>query len=198
MTQPVTNPVAQERDLTSLSILTAGLVVAAVTMTFGVMIAVFLSRSEAEIYWGHIAIPGVLWATTAMLLTSSFTFEAARRALARNQQESASRLLKWTTGLGFAFLLGQLTAWFQVLGSGVILAKNPHSWFIFLFTGLHGLHILLGLGGLVYLLVRTREPVGGPKYQSKTRAITLGVSLFWHYLGFLWVLLFGLLVFWHR
>ena len=36
--------------------------IAAVTMTFGVMIAVFLSRAEAGIYWGHIAIPGVLLA----------------------------------------------------------------------------------------------------------------------------------------
>ncbi len=182
----------------SLALLTAGLVVAAVTMTFGVMIAVFFTRSEAYMYWGHIAIPPVLWITTAVLLASSATFEAARRALGRNDQPSVFRLMKWTTGLGLAFLVGQITAWFQVLRSGVILAKNPHSWFIFLFTGLHGLHIVLGLGGLIYLLVRTREPVSGPKYQSKTRAVAYGVSLYWHYLDFLWLVLFGLLVLWHR
>jgi len=78
----------------------------------------------------------------------------------------------------------------------VILAGNPHSWFIFLFTGLHGLHIAVGLAGLAYLLVRTREPASGPKYQMQTRAVTSGVSVFWHYLDFMWVLLFVLLLCW--
>ena len=172
--------------------------IAAVTMTFGVMITVFISRSMAQIYWGHLAIPSVLWLTTAVLLASSATLEKARHALSRDDQPATFRFMKWTTGLGVAFLLGQVTAWWQVLGSGVVLAKNPHSWFIFLFTGLHGLHILLGLLGLGYLLVRTREPVSGPKYKGMTRAVALGVSLYWHYLDFLWVVLFGLLVLWHR
>ena len=96
------------------------------------------------------------------------------------------------------FLLGQVTAWFQILHSGIVLARNPHSWFIFLFSGLHGLHILVGLSGLVVLLVRTYRPAGGPKYRMKTRVLTNGVSIFWHYLDFLWVLLFVLLLCWKR
>jgi cytochrome c oxidase subunit 3 len=100
--------------------------------------------------------------------------------------------------LGALFLAGQLTAWFQVLHSGVMLARNPHSWFIFLFTGLHGVHIVGGLGALIYLLVRTRRPASGPRYQMYTRVVANGVSIFWHYLDFLWVLLFSLLLTWRR
>jgi len=193
-----TDSISQERDLNSLSVLTVTVVLATVTMTFGAMIAVFLIRSQAPLFWGRISLPRLLWVTTAVLLASSATLERARRDLMRNDQRGFFRLMAWTTALGLIFLVGQITAWLQILHTGVILAKNPHSWFIFLFTGLHALHILVGLAGLVYLLVRTREPASGPKYQMNTRVTANGVSIFWHYLDFLWIVLFTLLLTWRR
>ena len=91
----------------------------------------------------------------------------------------------WATGLGFAFLTGQIAAWVQVLKSGAVLARNPHSWFIFLFTGLHSMHIFLGLGGLVYLLTRTHETATGPKVSNENpRGYMNGISFF----GIIWIL----------
>ena len=188
----------REKEVNSLSILTVIVLLATVTMTFGALIAVFVIRSQSEQFWGHIHIPRILWVTTCLLLASSITFEVARRRLADNEQTSFFRLTAWTTGLGTFFLIGQIIAWLEILRSGIILARNPHSWFIFLFSGLHGLHIVAGLAALVYLLVRTREPAGGPKYQMHTRAFASGVAVFWHYLDFMWLLLFGLLLFWRR
>lgn len=190
--------VARERDLNSLSVLTVVVVLATVTMTFGAMIAVFVIRSQAPLFWGRISLPPLLWVTTAILLASSATFEQARNHLRRRDQRGFFRLMAWTTALGLMFLAGQLAAWFRILHSGVILAKNPHSWFIFLFTGLHAVHILVGLAGLAYLLVRTREPASGPKYQMNTRVVANGVAIFWHYLDFLWIVLFTLLLTWRR
>ena len=188
----------REKEVNSLSILTVIVLLATVTMTFGALIAVFVIRSQSEQFWGHIHIPRILWVTTCLLLASSITFEVARRRLADNEQTSFFRLTAWTTGLGTFFLIGQIIAWLEILRSGIILARNPHSWFIFLFSGLHGLHIVAGLAALAYLLVRTREPAGGPKYQMHTRAFASGVAVFWHYLDFMWLLLFGLLLFWRR
>lgn len=184
--------------MNSLSLLTTGIVLGTVTMTFGAMIVVFVFRSEGQVFWGHINVPKLLWITTAILILSSITLERARRQLVHNEQQAAFHQFAFTAGLGITFLLGQIAAWLEVLRSGVVLAKNPHSWFIFLFVTLHGLHILVGLTGLVYLVVRTREPVTGPKYQMKTRAVANGVSVFWHYLDFLWLVLFGLLLTWRR
>lgn len=189
---------ARERELNSMSNVTMIVVLAIVTMTFGAMITVFIVRSQVPKFWGHLQLPHLLWITTAILLASSGTLEVARRALAVNNQSRFFALTAITTVLGVLFLGGQLTAWFQILNSGLVLARNAHSWFIFLFSGLHGLHILLGLGGLALLLVRTFRPVGGRKYQMNTRVIANGVSIFWHYLDFLWVLLFVLLLSWRR
>lgn len=167
-------------------------------MTFGAMIAVFLIRAQAPLFWGHLNIPNTLWLTTALLLASSITLEIARKRLASGDQPGFFKMTAVTTGLGFVFLIGQLVAWAQILHTGLVLAKNPHSWFIFLFSGLHGLHIILGLAALVYLLMRTRQAASGPKYRMTTRAVAGGVSFFWHYLDFLWVILFALLLTWRR
>ncbi len=196
--QTLSEASAKERELNSLSVTTVVVVLATVTMTFGALIAVFVVRSEAPLYWGHLRVPAFLWASTAVLLASSVLLEMARRTLVEQNQSRFFALLSWTTALGVLFLIGQLTAWFQVLHSGVVLARNPHSWFIFLFSGLHGIHILLGLAGLGYLLSRTWTPAGGPKYQMTTRVAANGVSVFWHYLDFLWIILFALLLLWRR
>lgn len=186
----------RQKELNSLSILTVIVLLATVTMTFGALIAVFVIRSRSHEFWGHIALPWTLWLTTALLLISSVTFELARRHLLREDQAGFFRLTAWTAGLGTAFLIGQIVAWLQVLHRTPVLAHNPHSWFIFLFTGLHGLHIVVGLAGFAYLLKRTAEPASGPKYRMHTQAVANGVAVFWHYLDFLWLLLFGLLIFW--
>lgn len=196
--QSAVETAARERELNSLSKVTVSVVLATVTMTFGAMIAVFIFRSESPQFWGHLRIPVLLWLTTAVLLASSFMLENGRRKLMRDDQVGFFKEAAIATGLGVLFLAGQVTAWFQLLHSGLVLANNPHSWFIFLFSGLHGLHILAGLGGLFYLLARTRTPVSGPKYRMNTRVVAGGVAIFWHYLDFLWVLLFALLLVWHR
>ena len=91
-------------------------------------------------------------------------------------------------------MLGQLAAWWQILSHGQLVRNNPHSTFFFVFSGMHGAHILVGLAGLAALLYRTREPASGPKWQMNTRVLANAVSLFWHYLDVLWVILFALLL----
>lgn len=193
-----TDPVARERELNSLSTVTLTVVTAIVTMAFGAMIGAFLLRSGDPKFWVHLNVPYLLWVTTAMLIASSFTFEKARTLLSNGDQLGFNRFLKITTVLAVLFLAGQVAAWFELVGTGTKLAKNPHSWFVFLFTGLHGLHILAGLAGLGYLLVRTRERVSGPRYQMYTRVVARGVAIYWHYLDFLWLLMFTLLLLWKQ
>src|ERR1700760_3185053 len=114
-------PATRETELNSISILTAIVVLAVVTMTFGALIAVFFIRASAPMYWGRLQLPNILWGSTAALLASSATFEAARRTLIRNDQTRAFHLLAWSCGLGLAFLGGQIMAWMQVLHSGIVL-----------------------------------------------------------------------------
>ena len=190
--------IAREREINSLYVTTAIVVLVIVTVTFSALIFAFFWRSQNSYLWGHLRIPSLLWLTTPVLLASSATFEAARRRLKADDRNGFNRLLHGTAALGLLFLIGQAAAWFQVMHSDVILEQDKHSWFIFLFSGMHAIHILAGLGGLGYLLYRTHEPASGPRYQMTTRASTNAIAIFWHYLSFIWLVLFGLLLAWRR
>ena len=190
--------IAREREVNSLYMVTAIVVLVIVTATFGALIFVFIWRSQNAFLWKHLHIPSLLWVTTPILLASSVLLERARRSLKSGDRPSFLRFLQWTTGLGFLFLIGQGAAWLQVMRSGVILEFDKHAWFIFLFSGMHALHILAGVGGLAYVLYRSHEAASGPRYQMTTRALTNALAIFWHYLGFMWLVLFGLLLLWRR
>jgi len=187
-----------ERDLSSLYTLGILIGLGIITVGFIVPVLAFVLRSQVETNWLPIRLPLVLWFSSAVLILSSLTLETARRRLVRDDQRGFHRLAIWAALLGVLFLAGQLTAWAQLLATGVVLARNPHSAFLFFFSGLHGLHILAGLGGLFYLVGRTRQKPHDFKYQMTTRIWANSVSIFWHYLDLLWLALFALLIFWKR
>ncbi len=189
--------IAREKDLNSLATITLLVILTAVSMTFGSLIVVFVVRALTEEFWSHIQLPAILWFSTVILLVSSYLFHTANKAL-RTDQSAFHRLISWTFCAGFAFLITQTLAGVQILGSGVRLRNNPHSSFIFIFAGLHAVHILVGLLGMGILWHRTRQPASGPRYQIATRATSRGVAIFWHFMDFMWIVLFGLLLFWRR
>lgn len=189
---------ARERELNSLYIVAVVVILAIVTVTFAALIFVFWWRSQNGYLWGHLRIPWLLWLTTAILGASSWVLERARAHGKTDDRAGFFRLVQWTTGLGVLFLVGQGAAWWQVVHSNVLQEQDKHSWFILIFSGMHAIHILAGLCGLCYLLYRAHEPVSGPRYQMTTRAYTNALTIFWHYLGFVWVVLFVLLLTWRR
>ena len=149
---------------------------------FSLVLAYFW-RSSHPPFWKPIPLPETLWLSTAIIIVSSFTFEAARRVFRRGKWRLASHLLVVTACLGAGFLASQLTAWRQLYLSGAFLAKNPHSSFFYLFTGLHAAHLLGGLVAMGFVLLG----------KNKRRELVDVVAYYWHFLGVLWIALFAVL-----
>ena len=78
------------------------------------------------------------------------------------------------------------------LGKGVYIASNPHSSFFYLFTAVHGVHLFGGLAALAYLSLRSRVPQETSAL-TKAQAKADAVTLYWHFMDFLWLYLFVLL-----
>ena len=59
----------------------------------------------------------------------------------------------------------------------------------FLMTGLHGLHVLVGMGAIAWILVRAIKGDFGPEYFTPVDF----VGLYWHLVDLIWIFLFPLL-----
>ncbi|MEE2823046.1 MAG: heme-copper oxidase subunit III [Acidobacteriota bacterium] len=166
------------------------LALAAILMVFAAFTSALVVRSGLSDDWQATSLPGILWANTIILLISSFTLEKARRSYANT--ESFQRWWWGTTALGATFLAGQMMTWQQLIANGVYVDTNPSSSFFYVLTVTHGLHLLGGVGALLYVAWKIRRK------NSKTSAATImGVTaLYWHFMDGLWIYLFGLLLFW--
>ena len=169
---------------------------AAILMMFTALTSAYIVRAASANDWQPIAMPRILLLSTALIVISSATLEAARRKLKAAFESSYKRWLVLTTALGIGFLASQLLAWRQLVGQGVYVASNPHSSFFYLLTATHGVHLMGGLLALVYLLVRTRRVSGYEPSQAKRYASADAVTLYWHFMDGLWIYLFLLLFFW--
>ncbi|MBV9087038.1 MAG: cytochrome c oxidase subunit 3, partial [Acidobacteriaceae bacterium] len=158
--------------------------------------------------WVPVRIPGILWLNTVVLLVSSATLYMARRGLAkrvaRNQATSSKRSsvlmiagkdpVPWlgiTLVLGLAFVAGQLVAWKQLAEQRIFISTNPSSAFFYVLTAAHALHLLGGVTALAYAALTSalNKPL-------VTRFVVVDVtSLYWHFMGFLWIYIFALLHF---
>ena len=166
--------------------ITLGLV--SILMFFMALASAFLLRRAGGTDWVPIHLPMVLWFNTLVLLGSSLTLELARTRLADSNLSAFRKLWVVTTAFGALFLVGQLIAWRQLVAQGVYMASNPASSFFYIFTGAHGVHLLGGVGALLYVNFRRPE----------TRGISLPTaaeitSYYWHFMDGLWVFLLALL-----
>ena len=162
--------------------------IVSILMFFMALASAFLVRRGTSGDWIPVHLPVVLWLNTLALIASSFTLERARRALSRLDLSGFRRLWTLTTGLGALFLIGQLVAWRQLVAQGVFMASNPASSFFYIFTAAHGLHLLGGVGALLYILVR--------KFDNTRIALPTAAeiaSYYWHFMDGLWIFLLALL-----
>jgi cytochrome c oxidase subunit 3 len=154
--------------------------------------------------WRPTVIPPILWLNTVVLILSSITMETARRHMFREVdvmdewlglgRPITQRAIPWvaaTVVLGILFLIGQWIAWTQLAVQHVFFRSNPSSHFFYLITGVHGVHLILGIFALITALVGLRI-----SRSLETRQIMVDcASWYWHSMGIFWLFLFTLLVF---
>jgi cytochrome c oxidase subunit 3 len=163
---------------------------AAIAMMFAALTSALYVREGAATDWHHIVLPPILWFNTLALIASSIALELARRRVAafmRGQEASRSGPMLWLSAtllLGLVFVVGQYLAWLKLRSQGLYLPTNPNSSFFYVFTGVHALHVLGGLGGVSRVIVKFRG-WGNPLRRSTIDA----TSYYWHFMGLLWLYL---------
>jgi cytochrome c oxidase subunit III len=164
----------------------------AITMMFAAFTSALFVRKGSSLDWKTFTLPPVLYFNTLLLLASSVTLEVSRRRVAafmggmKSQVEDPARWLYITLFLGLLFVGGQYVAWSQLRAEGIYLATNPSSSFFYLLTVTHALHVLGGLGGLIYVIRNLNKSV-------LRRNQLVATARYWHFMGILWLYLLLLL-----
>ena len=132
-----------------------------------------LATAKAHLDVGRTAIFSVL------LFASSGTVAVATRRRSR-------RWLALTAFLGGAFLAGQGLEYARLLGAGLRPGSEMFGTTFFTLTGLHAVHVLVGLVLLVTLFAASAA-----RPRRVANAAWEGIALYWHFVDAVWVVVFS-------
>ena len=122
---------------------------------------------------------------TVILVTSSFTMHWALQSVKRGNRSGLIAGLTLTFLLGLTFLLIQAREYTRL---GFAPYDNAFGSTFYGLTGLHGLHVFVGLNLLLYALIRSTKGHFGPETEKH-----LGVELpgiYWHFVDVMWIIVY--------
>ncbi len=165
------------------------LLIASVAMLFAALTSAYIVR-QAEGNWLYFELPPMLYWTTGVILLSSIVLQVGYGFAKKGQNESLKLMVLTTFVLGLVFLVGQVLAWQDLVAHSVYFVGNPSGSFLYVLTGLHGLHIVSALIYLIIVLVSAyRLKINPNNLAQLEMCIT-----YWHFLGGLWLYLFIFLI----
>jgi cytochrome c oxidase subunit 3 len=151
----------------------------------------------------HLSIPLGSF-NTWVLITSSLTMALGVRAAQVGDQAKLKLNLLLTIMFACVFLVVKYFEYSAKIKAGLVPAHffgmqfsaagmpdNSHIFFAlyFVMTGLHGLHVIVGIGLLVWIYIESRRGKYGAEYYSPVE----NVGLYWHLVDLIWIFLFPLL-----
>ncbi|MEM1155666.1 MAG: cytochrome c oxidase subunit 3 [Pseudomonadota bacterium] len=127
-------------------------------------------------------------ANTLCLLTSSWLMARAVKTARERSALEARPAVVAAIGFGVLFLVGKTTEYVQKGSSGLGAEETEFFMFYFVFTGIHFVHVLIGLVLLAVLAYSLRTP----QISDRHMGLLEGGGVYWHMVDLLWIMLFTL------
>jgi nitric oxide reductase NorE protein len=126
---------------------------------------------------------------TFFMLSSSWFVAMAVQAARKNLGKVSPTLfiLAFFCGVGFAIV--KVFEYGEKISHGITLNTNDFFMYYYMFTGIHFMHVLIGMG---VLLFAARYSWSGKLDANKIKNLESSAS-FWHVVDLLWIVLFALL-----
>jgi nitric oxide reductase NorE protein len=125
---------------------------------------------------------------TLFLLTSSWFVATAVQQARRQVGRAVPAGFLLALGCGLAFSVLKVLEYREKITAGITPASNDFFMYYFVFTAIHFVHVIIGMGVLLYM---TRISWGGDRDATTLRNLESGAS-FWHLVDLLWIVLFAL------
>jgi cytochrome c oxidase subunit 3 len=161
-------------------------------MFAGLTSAYIVKKSQDNVV--SVELPSIFLWSTFVILLSSLTIQIAVKSI------KAKEMLRYRVFLGITALLGVLFAALQVIGfrnlhgHGILFvgkSSNPGASFLLVIIGLHALHVLGGVIGLLIIYLK----VYFSKIRNYSSVPAEVISTYWHFVDVLWIYLLIFLVY---
>jgi nitric oxide reductase NorE protein len=128
-------------------------------------------------------------ANTLLLLSGSLCIVLALHRARRGASPAVSHLILVAIATGFIFFINKLFEYREKIHQGQTLVSDDFFMYYFMLTGIHLLHVTVGVGVLIFLWRRSRKTAYSP---DDLRNLENG-GVVWHMVDLLWIALFSLL-----
>ena len=162
-----------------------------IAMMFGAFTSAYIVKQAAG-NWVEFALPNGFYWSTAAIVISSITLQLSYNNFKKNNFTLYKALLVVSMLLGFTFVILQYTSWVSLFDMGIDLKGNPSGSFLYIITGVHAAHELGGIAAIIVAVIHAftlREKVTSKRLHRFQLTYN-----YWHYMGFLWIYLFGFLL----
>ena len=160
------------------------------TVLFSLFIVAYSDRMLVS-DWRNMPEPWLLWLNTGILVLSSIIFYLTENYSKKDLYERTKKGLYFIGFLAYAFLIGQLIVWYQLMNTGYYATTNVANAFFYLFTTLHGLHLIGG----IYFWGKTTTKFLKKNNDKKDINHQIEIcAIYWHFLLAVWIVLFGLML----
>ena len=158
------------------------------TVLFTLIVTGYLYSIPASQDTGYLLKPNLLWLNTVILLFVAYFFNKITNDLRNNKFQKIKSNLLIVGFLSYAFLFGQIFFWLQLMESGNYVSTNNYFSSFYIFTALHGLHLLGGL----FFWGKTFSKVNKLKIEEiiDEKKSVDALSLYWTFLLIVWIVFF--------
>lgn len=162
------------------------LFIVSIVMLFAALTSAYIVK-QSDGNWLSFELPGIFAVNTVIIAISSVTMHMAWLAAKTDALMRLKWLLTFTVILGILFLVGQYVSWSELVKNDVYFVSNYASGsFIYVFTGLHGVHLV---SGIIFLLITFRSSLISAIHSKKLVQLEMCMT-YWHFLGGLWLYLY--------
>ncbi len=162
-------------------------VLASEIVIFGGLLTSYIMLRLHNAHWAEEAAHTNTFAgafNTFVLLTSSLCAVLGHQAAESDDGPGAVRYLWMTVGGGAVFLLVKAYEYTTEISHGFTLHRDVFWSYYYTATGLHGLHVLVGM------IILSIVAVGAAKGRNLHRVELIGI--YWHFVDAVWIFLFPL------
>ena len=190
--------------------------IVSIVMLFAGLTSAYIVR-QGEGKWVDFALPQLFKLSSLIIILSSLTMQWGLMSIKKNSVKNLKTAMLLTLLLGFGFVISQYYAWSDLYHNGIVFTGtikdiktdfnyvpsgkesvadvpnvgNVAGSFLYVITGLHVAHVLVGMIALI--VVFSRALLG--KYTVTNYNGVKMCATYWHFLGGLWLYLFLFLLY---